>query len=123
MVLQQHLHAPSPGDQTLASLWRAYARRIDPRATIHCITLGMLGVVVPVVLQRAMIVALPSLIVLAFGAYAAVVQPALGGRWLRPRAQRVVGTAVAALAALAGIAAGLLVLGAIFGGSIEVMRR
>jgi hypothetical protein len=123
MVLQQHFDSPPTDDQTLAALWQTHARRVGGRTIAQCVALGTLDTIIAVFSGRATFVALMSLIVAAFGLHAAIVQPSLGGRWLQPRAQRIIGTAVTAVAALAGVAAGLLVLGAVFGGSIEVMRR
>jgi uncharacterized membrane protein len=122
-VLQQHLDSAPPDDQTLASLWRTYAQHVGGRTIAQCIGFGMLGAIVPLFLGRATFVALVGVIVAAFGLYAAVVQPSLGARWLQPRPQRIIATAVTSIAALAGLAVGLLVLGTVFGGSIEVMRH
>jgi hypothetical protein len=123
MVLQHHLDSSPLADQTLAALWRAHARRISGRTIAQCVVLGTLGTIIPISLGRGTFVALMSLIVAAFGSYAAAVQPSFGGRWLQPRGQRITGIAVSAIAVLAALTAGLLVLDAIFGGSIEVMRR
>ena len=122
MVLQHHLDSSPLADQTLAALWRAHARCISGRTIAQCVVLGTLGTITPVSLGRGTFVALMS-IVAAFGSYAAAVQPSFGGRWLQPRRQRIAGVAASAIAVLAALTAGLLVLGAIFGGSIEVMRR
>jgi uncharacterized iron-regulated membrane protein len=123
MVLQQPIGASPPSDQTLASLWRTHARQLDSRAMVECVGIGLVGTAVPLVLGRAMLVACMSFTVFAFGAYAAIVQPSFGGRWLSPRTQRVGAAFIASGAAVAGLVAGLLVLAIVFGGSIEVMRR
>ena len=99
------------------------AHRIGGRTIATCVGLGLLGAISPLAVGRAWVIAALSLIVAAFGAYAAVVQASIGGRWLGPRAQYTIGAVLTAIAALAGAAAALLVLGAIFGGSLEVMRR
>jgi hypothetical protein len=123
MVLHGRLDASPQDDQSLASLWRANAQRISGRTIAACIGLGLLGAIMPLALGRATVIAAVSFVVLAFGSYAAVVRPSIGGRLLQPRAQQTLGVAVAVMAALAGVAAALLVLGTVFGGSLEVMRR
>lgn len=123
MVLQQHLDAGPLNDQTLACLWHTQAKRVDGRTIAGCVGFGFLAAIIPVFIERATLIASFGLVVAFFGTYSAVVQPSFGGRWLRPRAQRLIGAAVSTLAAMAAIVAGLLFLGIVFGGSIEVMRR
>jgi hypothetical protein len=124
MVLRHPFNSSaSAPEQTLALVWRAQARHVGTRTIAQCVAFGAVGVIIPIVLGHATFIALVSLIVAAFGLYAAVVRPSLGGRWLPPRAQHITSIVVSAIAALAAVAAALLVLGAIFGGSIEVMRR
>ena len=121
MVLRQHLDTES--DETLSALWRSRAERLGHRGIALCIVFGTGCATLPVILSRAWLVAMPGTIVAAFGMYAAVVRPTLGGRWLSLRGQRLLGAIFTACAAVAGLSVLLLVLGGVFGGSIEVMRR
>lgn len=59
----------------------------------------------------------------AFACYAAAIQPAIGGHWPGARTQRALAVALGTVAVCAALASGLLILGLVFGGSIEVMRR
>lgn len=123
MVVQHHLGSPAASEQTLATLWRRHASRVSERTIVTCLALGTLGTIVPLFFPGWAIVSSVSLIVVAFGVYAATAHPNLGGRRLGPGAQRIVGAVASTIAAMSGLVAGLLLLGAVFGGSIEVMRR
>ena len=123
MVLQHHLDSSPLADQTLAALWRARARRISGRTIAQCVVLGTLGTIIPLSLGRGTFVALMSLIVAAFGSLRgsnpSVLRRAMAStswathywhyRKRHRRSRRADGRPA--------------VLGAIFGGSIEVMRR
>ena len=58
-----------------------------------------------------------------FGLAALAVQPSLGGHVLPPATLRAMAVTAVAIAAIASGVVFLLVLAAIFGGNIEVMRR
>jgi len=122
MVRQHHLESPRSAGPTLDVLWCEWARRLGGRAIMLCVATGVAGGVLSLIAERWMPLAL-SLIVAAFGCYAVIMQPTLGGRYLLPRAQRVFARVMGTVAVLAGVAAALLALAGIFGGSIEVMRR
>jgi hypothetical protein len=123
MVQDTPHHSPSSSEPMLDAAWRTAAHQLPIPGIIICIVLGLAGAISLAVANRLRPVAAACVILVAFGAYAAVMQPAIGGAWLRPSTQRLLATAIATVAALAGLAAGLLLLAGIFGGSIEVMRR
>ena len=113
---------PSP-EPMLDAAWRAAAHELPVGAIIACIVLGFAGAISLFVADRLLPIAAACVVLVAFGVYAAVVQPTLGGAWLRPSIQRLLAAITATVAVLAGLATGLLLFAAIFGGSIEVMRR
>lgn len=123
MVNQHVFPTPLSSDQTLAALWRSTANRLTGGGIIACVVVGAAAVTWSVVSGRVPLVAAVGAIALAFGCYAAVVQPTVGGRWLGPRTQSVMATGISIITALVAVAGGLLVLAALFGGRIEVMRR
>jgi hypothetical protein len=123
MVQDTPHHSPPSSEPMLDAAWMAAAQQLSIPGSIICVVLGLAGGISLAVANRFWPVAAACAILVAFGAYAAVVQPAIGGAFLRPSTQRLLATAIAVVAALAGLATGLLLLAAIFGGSIEVMRR
>jgi hypothetical protein len=122
-AMVKSLNAPALPDQTLDALWRATARRTSTRHATACITVGILGMVALPLFDQLRIPGLVGLVVGAFGVYALAVQPDVSGRAFRPRAHRAVAAIAVAIAVVASAAVALLVLAAIFGGNIEVMRR
>lgn len=122
MVLDAPHHSP-PSEPTLDAAWRSAALRLPTPGIVACIGLGLAGAISLAAADRLLPLAAACVVLVAFGAYAAVVQPALGGGRLSPGTQRLLATMIGIVAALAGLATGLLVLAAVFGGSIEVMRR
>jgi hypothetical protein len=104
-------------------VWRDAAQRLTLPGIIASVVLGLAGSISLMLANRLWPIATGCIIVVAFGAYAAIIQPAIGGIWLRSSTQRLLATLAATVAALAGLMTGLLLLAAIFGGSIEVMRR
>lgn len=117
-----HLSPPSP-EPTLDAAWRAAANSLPLPGIVACIISGLAGAVTLATAHRLWPVAAACVVLVAFGAYAAVAQPGLGGNRLHPRTQRLVAATIGIIAVLAGLATGLLLLAAIFGGSIEVMRH
>jgi hypothetical protein len=107
----------------LDAVWGAAAQRLPIPGVIACIACGVIGSISLAMANRLLPLAAACVVLLSFGAYAAVVQPGIGGIWLRLSIQRILAVATATVAVFAGLATGLLLLGAIFGGSIEVMRR
>ena len=116
-------HSPASSEPTLDQAWRAAADRLPVGAIIACTVIGLAGAVSLFVANRFRPIGSACVVVVAFGVYAAIVQPHLGGALLGKRTQRFLATVTATVAAVAGIATGLLLLAAVFGGSIEVMRR
>ena len=116
-------HSPPSAEPMLDVVWHAAAQRLSVPGIVVCIVFGLTGAVSLSVADRLWPVVSTCVVLVAFGAYAAVVQPALGGSWLGRSTQRILAIALGAIAAVAGLATGLLMLAAIFGGSIEVMRR
>lgn len=107
---------------TLAEGWRSFADRASGRVQAVCLGVGALGVG-SLLLDALRIPALLGVVAGCFGVFSLARQHALlkgpaAARWLR-----LVGMAASTVAALSAVAAGLLVLRAIFGGSVEVMRR
>jgi hypothetical protein len=123
MVAQQVLQSFRPSDETLAAVWRAATQRVTLRVIVLFVGLGSGGAVALVIADRFLALASMCVVIAAFGGHSAVLHPSLGGRRLRPGTQRFLGVLTGAVAALAGVVAGLLVLAAVFSGSIEVMRR
>lgn len=122
MVAQQVLQSFRPSDETLAAVWRAATQRVTLRVIVLFVGLGSGGAVALVIADRFLPLASMCVVIAAFGGHSAVLHPSLGRR-LRPGTQHFLGVLTGAVAALAGVVAGLLVLAAVFGGSIEVMRR
>jgi hypothetical protein len=116
-------HSPPSPEPTLDKAWRAAADRLPVSAIIACVVVGLAGGISLIVADRLRPIAAACVVLVTFGVYAAIVQPTLGGTWLDQKTQRFLATLAATIAALAGLATGLLLLAAIFGGSIEVMRR
>jgi|KBSSwiStaDraftv2_1062776.scaffolds.fasta_scaffold11871_2 hypothetical protein len=123
MVRDMPHRSSSSSEPMLDTVWRAAAQRVPVPGVIACIACGLAGAISLAVADHLRPIAAACVILAAFGAYAAVVQRGIGGTWLGPSAQRVLATVFATVAVLAGLATGLLLLAAIFGGSIEVMRR
>jgi hypothetical protein len=123
MVQAAPHHSPPSSEPTLDVAWRAAANRLPIRGIVACIIFGLAGAITLAGANRVRPVATACVVLAAFGAYAAVVQPSLGGDRLHPTTQRLVAATIGIIAVLAGLATGLLVLATIFGGSIEVMRR
>ena len=123
MVNDMPHHSSPSAEPMLDAVWRSAAHRLPLPGVISCLVVGLAGGISLAFANRLWPIAAACVVLAAFGAYAAVVQPAIGGTWLHPQTQRLLAAVTAAVAALAGLAAGLLMLAAIFGGSIEVMRR
>lgn len=117
-------HRPPPcSEPTIDAAWRDAAHRLPVGAIIACIIFGLAGATSLIVADRLLPIAAACVVLVAFGVYATVVQPTLGGAWLRPSTQRLLAAVTVTVAALAGLATGLLLLASIFRGNIEVMRR
>jgi hypothetical protein len=110
-------------DQTLAALWRATAQRTSRRHATACVTFGIFGLAALAFVDQLRIPGLVGIVIGAFGMYAFAVQPSLGGHVFRPRTVRATTVVAVAIAAIAAAAVFMLGLAALFGGSIEVMRR
>jgi hypothetical protein len=123
MVAQHHLPSLTSPDQTLDSVWRSAARRVPARATASFFLLGIVAVATSVITGHLLALATLGVLANAFACYAVVVQPHGPGRRLAPATRRLVGAVANTIAVLAALATGLLILAALFGGSIEVMRR
>lgn len=122
-MVAQHLFSSRPtADDTLDVLWRSTALRISwpGRATLFGV--GVSGVATSIITSRWPMIAAVGLIVSAFAAYAELIQPHDAQDAPGP-ARRVLARIASAIAAVAALTAGLLMLAAMFGGSIEVMRR
>jgi hypothetical protein len=108
---------------TLAEGWRSFADHASARAQIVCLGFGALGVGSLALLDTFRIPALASVVAGCFGVVSLARQRMLLAGARSARRLRLLGLTASTLAALSALAAGLLVLRAIFGGSIEVMRR
>jgi hypothetical protein len=123
MVQDAPHHSAPSSEPMLDAVWHAAAQRLSVAGIVVCIVFGLTGAISLSIADRLWPIVSACVVLIVFGAYAAVVQPALGGVWLQRNTQRLLAAALGTVAAVAGIATGLLVLAAIFGGSIEVMRR
>ena len=122
MVAQQLLPSPTTSDRTLDAVWRSTAERVSVRGAVLLLMLGLGGVAVRVITDRFTIVGSLGILSAAFACYAMITQPSIADRWA-PRATRMFAGTLKIIAALAALATGLLLLAAVFGGSLEVMRH
>jgi hypothetical protein len=116
-------HHSLSSEPMLDAAWRSAALRLPVPGIIGCLAVGLGGAISLAAADRLLPLATACIVLVAFGAYAAVVQPTLGGGRLSPGTQRLLATVIGVAAVLAGLVTGLLVLATVFGGSIEVMRR
>jgi hypothetical protein len=86
------------------------------------LTLGVGAVMTSAITARFPLLAAVGIVVSAFACYAALIHPH-DSQSTHSRLRRRLAQFASAVAALAALAAGLLMLAALFGGSIEVMRR
>jgi hypothetical protein len=110
-------------DETLAEGWRSFADHASVRVQAVCLGIGALGVGSLALLDSFRIPALLSVVAGCFGVFSLARQRTLLAEAKPTRWLRLLGLAASMVAALSALAAGLLVLRAIFGGSLEVMRR
>src|SRR3954464_9933334 len=92
MVQDTPHQSPPPSEPMLDAAWRSAAHQLSMAGIITCVVLGLTGGISLPVANRFCPVAAAGVILVAFGAYAAVVQPAIGGAWLRPGTQRLLAT-------------------------------
>jgi hypothetical protein len=116
----QHL---THDDGTLAESWRSFAEHASTRVQIICLGVGAIGIGSLALFDAFRIPALLSVVAGCFGGFSLARQRMLLGGTRPARWLRVLAAAATTVAALSALAAGLLVLRAIFGGSVEVMRR
>jgi hypothetical protein len=123
-VVAQHLfRAPNASEQSLDAAWRSAAQRLTRRGTVALFALGLVAASVSAITQRFPLLATVGTLGTAFACYAVMIQQPSNGGWVSSRTARALATFATAVAALAALATGLLLLAAVFGGSIEVMRR
>jgi hypothetical protein len=123
MVAQHLFRAPNASEQTLDAVWRLAAQRLTHRGRVAGLTLGLVAVSVSAITQRFPLLATLGTLAAAFACYAGLIQPPSNDRWVSPSAVRALAAFATLVAALAALATGLFLLAAMFGGSIEVMRR
>src|SRR4051812_34506590 len=88
-MVQDTPHQSRPcSEPMLDAAWRAAADQLSIPGIVISVVLGLAGGISLAVANRFWPVAAACVILAAFGAYAAVVQPAIGGAWLRPSTQR-----------------------------------
>jgi hypothetical protein len=123
-MVAQHLFPPTAtSEQTLDAVWRSTADRVSVRSAVLLIVLGLGGVMVRAITGRFAVLASLGILATAFACYAMIPRPRPADRGWISRGTRALAGLMTIAAALAGLATGLLVLAAVFGGSIEVMRR
>lgn len=109
--------------ETLADVWDDIVRRSSRRVLVACSVVGGAGLVALTVVDSFRIVALLAVVVGALGVEGLARQGVASTSPERRPALDLLVPAMRGIAIVAAIIAGLLLLGAIFGGSIEVMRR
>lgn len=122
MLAQRLSSSPPSSDITLDVLWRSTAQRLTTRRIAVLLALGVGGVATSAVTSRFPILAALGIVVSAFACYAALIRPH-GNHDAHADIRRRLARLASTIAALAALTAGLLMLAAVFGGSIEVMRR
>jgi hypothetical protein len=123
-MVQEMPHHSSPRPEPMLDVvWRSAAYRVSLSGIVASILVGLVGAITLAAADRFWPIASACVVLCAFGMYAAIVQPDLGGARLGASVQRLLATLIATIAVLAAIATGLLLLATIFGGSLEVMRR
>jgi hypothetical protein len=122
MIAQRLASSSPPSEGQLDVVWRSTALRLTSRGMTLLFALGVGAVVTSAITSRFPLLGAVGIVVSAFACYAALIQPH-GDRDVHPQLKRRLARLASAVAVLAGLTAGLLVLAAIFGGGIEVMRR
>jgi hypothetical protein len=110
-------------EATLAESWESFAQRASARVQAVCLAVGAVGIGSLALLPSVRIPALLSVVVGCFGGFSLARQRMVAAHGRPSYWLRLLGTVASTVAALGAMAAGLLVLRAIFGGSLEVMRR
>jgi hypothetical protein len=122
-VVAQHVgSSPPPSDATLGVVWRSTALRLTSRRIAILLGLGIAGVAASGLTRRFPVFAAFGIVVSAFACYAVLIQPR-GDHDVHANMRRRLAQLASTIAALAALTAGLLMLAAIFGGAIEVMRH
>ena len=109
--------------ETLAETWNNVGRRASRRTLVACAVAGAIGLSLLIVADSFRIVALLAIVAGAFGLEELLRRRAEDGL---ARDAHVLGRLTVTLrgvAIVAALGAGVLILGVIFGGSVEVMRR
>ena len=122
MVARHVASSPPPSDATLGVVWRSTALRLTSRRIAIWLGLGIAGVSASGLTRRFPVLAALGIVVSAFACYAGLIQPR-GDHDVHTNKRRRLAQLASTIAALAALTAGLLMLGAVFGGGIEVMRH
>jgi hypothetical protein len=122
LVAQHLLPPPATSDRILHVVWRSTAERVSVRGAVLLLMLGLGGVAVRVITDRFTIVGRLGILSTAFACYAMITQPSDAHPTRAPRVTRILAGTLKVIATVAGLATGLLLLAAVFGGSLEVMR-
>jgi len=123
MVAQHSVPSPTSSDQTLQAVWRDAGQRLTPRRAAGVLLVGVAAVAATVVTKRLFMVGSLGLLAIAFACYSATEHGDVAGLRVAAGVRRFLGAIASLIAVLAAVATGLLILAALFGGSIEVMRR
>ncbi len=121
-MVAQHLSSDRGADVTLDVLWRSTALRLPSRAVASLLVAGMTILAGSIFASGPLNLGALGIWMIAFAVYAAIIQSAVAHR-SRRRVTRFLARLTSAIAAFAALSVGLLLLAAVFGGSIEVMRR
>ena len=123
-MVAQHVGSspPPPSDATLGVVWRSTALRLTSRRIPLLLGLGIAAMAASAITRRFPVLAALGIVVSAFAWYAVLIQPR-GDHDVHANTRRRLAQLASTIAALAALTAGLLLLAAVFGGGIEVMRH
>lgn len=123
-MVAQHLFPPhTTSEQTLDVVWRSTTERVSLRGAVLLLLLGLGGVAARVITDRFDMLASLGILASAFACSAMLTRSGGAEGGLPPSVMRILSGMLKIIAALAGVATGLLLLVAVFGGSLEVMRH
>ena len=122
MVAQHVGSSPPPPDATLSAVWRSTALRLTSYRIAFLLALGIGAVTASGITRRFPALAALGIVVCAFACYAVLIQPR-DDHDVHANMRRRLARLASTIAALAAFTAGLLMLAAVFGGGIEVMRH
>ena len=103
-------------------VWRSTALGLTSRRIAILLGLGIAGVAASGIARRFPVLAALGIVVSAFACYAVLIQPR-DDQDIHANVRRRLAQLASTVAALGALTAGLLMLAAVFGGAIEVMRH